>query len=220
MAMISECGFNYPGFIELSELFGDDDIADGSGETGVTEDTGAIGATENTEGVTEPKKKRKKRGARRLLIELLAKIALTAAAVWFLLTYVAGVYVNHGNSAYPMIKDGDLVITLLREESAKGDLLAIETEKGMRFQRVTALAGDIVNIADGCVVVNGYAVENTVYETMADETGIKYPYEVPEGCAFVLNDYRSDTYDSRQFGAVPLEGAKGKVIFIARKRGV
>lgn len=45
------------------------------------------------------------------------------------------------------------------------------------------------------------------------------PYTVEEGRAFVLNDYREDTDDSRSFGAVSLNDIEGPLIFSMRRRG-
>lgn len=47
-----------------------------------------------------------------------------------------------------------------------------------------------------------------------------YPYTVPEGCLFILNDYRTHGRDSRHFGAVPQQDAAGKVITLLRRRGL
>lgn len=55
---------------------------------------------------TPPKKPKKKRTAKSYAISFLIKVAITAIALWVLLYWIAGVFVCHDNSAYPMIKDG------------------------------------------------------------------------------------------------------------------
>ena len=43
---------------------------------------------------------------------------------------------------------------------------------------------------------------------------------VPEGSVYVLGDYRTNTQDSRDFGAIPIKSVQGKVITILRRRGL
>lgn len=162
---------------------------------------------------------KKRRSTKSYIIELSVKIGATALAVILLCSFVIGVFVNHGNSAYPMIKDGDLCITFRLGKLEKEDLAAYQSDSGVKFVRIIALEGDVVTIENGCVSVNGYSVQDSPYETKSDGSQIEYPYTVTEGQAFVLNDYRSDLNDSRKLGAVSLDKIKGKVIFIMRKRG-
>ncbi|MBR1862529.1 MAG: signal peptidase I [Ruminococcus sp.] len=174
---------------------------------------------EKNEAITKPKKK--KRDAKSYAIEFFAKVGMTAAVLWLLLTYVAGVYVNHSNSSYPMIKDGDLCLTYKLESPAQGEVVAYETEDGIRFGRVIALSGDSVEIKDDHIAVNGLGVfDETVYATSAEGSAISYPYKVPEGCVFVLNDHRNDISDSRKSGGIKLDDCRGKVVFVMRRRGI
>lgn len=205
--------FNYPERMDLSAIFDDSDMTES--ESGLED-----GGTDEKPDEKAHLPKAERRTVKSLVTELAVKIGATALLVWVLLAYVFGVFVNYGNAAYPMIKDGDLCITLRQSKGEKGDVLAFETEKGLRFGRIAAVGDDTVNIANGCVIVNGNIIEDAVYETLADDTGIDYPYVVPKDCVFLLNDYRSDTNDSRKFGAIPHNTTKGKVIFIMRKRGI
>lgn len=169
-----------------------------------------------------PKKsKRKKRTAKDYMIEFLVKIGVTALVVWVLVAFVGGVFVNHTNSAFPMIKDGDLCITYRLAEPAQGDVVAYRVGEDMRFGRVIALAGDSVEIKEDQIIVNGYGLfEQAVYPTSPEGSRIEYPYTVPENSVFVLNDLRSDISDSRTLGAIDLGECKGKVVFIMRRRGI
>ena len=169
---------------------------------------------------TKKKKKRKKRTWKYFLVKLTAKIVTTIIGVWLLLTYVCGVYVNHNNSSYPMVKDGDLCITYKRSEVVKGDVVAYKRGAKICFGRIIAKEGEEVDIRDGVVLVNGYnVVEDTVYETSAEESKIKYPYIVPQGKVFILNDFRKEVTDSRVLGGIDESDLKGKLIFLIRRRG-
>lgn len=76
-------------------------------------------------------------------------------------------------------------------------------------------------IKDDYVTVNGYGIlENAVYPTTNQGSSITYPYTVPEDCVFVLNDFRSEVSDSRNYGGIPMDDTKGKVVFLIRRRGI
>ena len=151
----------------------------------------------------------------------LLRVGVTAAAVWLLLTFVVGVYVCHTNTSYPMIKDGDLCLTFRPAAPKSGDAVVYRSEGETRFGRVVALEGDSVEINGEVVLVNGENVMiPAVYPTSAEDSSITYPYTVPEGCMFVLHDFRSDTTDSRMAGAVPLRDCQGSIFFLMRRRGI
>ena len=153
------------------------------------------------------KPKKKKRSAGYYAATFFIKIGATILAVWLLLTFVAGVNVCHVQSAYPMIKDGDVIV--YRQNGA------------VKFGRVIAFGGDTVNIQSDTVTVNGYSLlEDVVYPTPAEGSAISYPYTVPDQAVFVLNDYRKDLSDSRQTGGVPTGDVQGKVILVMRRRGI
>lgn len=167
------------------------------------------------------KRKKKKKTAKDFAVEFLIKAVLTAAVVWLLCTFVIGIYVNHRNASYPMIKDGDLCITYRLGAFREGEEIAYEYEDEIRFGRIVAMPWDVVEIRNGTVTVNGYnVIEDVVYSTTSEGSQITYPYTVPENSVFVLNDYRDDVSDSRSFGAVSLDDTKGKVVFIIRRRGI
>lgn len=164
---------------------------------------------------------RKKKTTLRIAVEFFIKLGVTALIIVLLLVFVVGVYVNHSNSSYPMIKDGDLCITFKLGEYANGDEIAYEQDGEIRFGRIVALPGDTVDILDGSITVNGYGVfENTVYPTTAEGATITFPYKVEEDTVFLLNDYREDITDSRTYGSIPKKMTKGKIVLVIRRRGI
>ena len=168
----------------------------------------------------KPQKQKKKKSTLAFAIEFFVKIAVTAAVITLLVIFVVGIYLNHSNSCYPMIKDGDLVITLKLATIIPQDEIAYKHDDQIKFGRVVAMAGDVVDIRDDTLWVNDYGIfENTVYPTIAEGSKIEFPYTVPEGTVFVLNDYRSDLTDSRTYGGIPLKETKGKVFLMLRRRG-
>ena len=169
----------------------------------------------------EIKKKKKKKTAGYYALSFLIKIGVTALIVWALLTWVVGLYVNHSNSSYPMLKDGDLCLTYKLGTVVRGDEVAYSYEGQIRFGRIVGTAGDVVDVNEGAITVNGYGVfEDAVYPTTAEGAKIAFPYTVPQDTVFVLNDYRDDPTDSRAYGGIPLDSLRGKVIMVLRRRGI
>ena len=154
-------------------------------------------------------------------IEFFIKIAVTAIVIVVLCVFVIGIHVNHGNSGYPMIKDGDLVITFRIGELNAGEEICYKVDGETKFGRIVAKAGDEVSINDSYVMVNGYGItEDVVYPTTSEGAAVTFPYVVQDGAVFVMNDFRDDIKDSRTYGAIPLENCEGKVILVIRRRGI
>ena len=158
------------------------------------------------------------RGYLRLLIRLL----LIALAIWILFSQVFLITSASGNDMFPAIKDGDLVFGFrIGKNFTKNDVVVYVTDGEMHIGRVAAAEGDNVMLDDsGTLLVNGTEQSGEIlYPTYAKE-GIEYPYKVPDGCVFILGDYRTQTQDSRDFGAIELKNVKCRVITILRRRGI
>ena len=54
----------------------------------------------------------------------------------------------------------------------------------------------------------------------SEKSGIRYPVLLAEDEYFIMNDFRSDTSDSRENGKVKREQIKGSLVFIFRRRGL
>lgn len=157
------------------------------------------------------------------LIRFLMKICLWGVAFFVVLTYVIGFYRATGNSMFPSIKDGDLCILYKIEESHTNDIVLYKTSDGKeRLGRIVAVGDQKVNFPEeGGYTVNDYQpAEEITYETYrAKKSDMKYPITLEKDEYFILNDYRSDTSDSREYGVVKKEDIEGKLIFILRRRG-
>ena len=120
-----------------------------------------------------------------------------------------------------MIKDGDLAITYKLGDLQGGNEIAYRRDGKICFGRIVAFEDDEVQIANQRLMVNGYEImEDTVFPTSTEGAVINFPYVVPKGTVFVLNDFRSDMNDSRTFGAIPLSDCEGEVVIILRRRGI
>lgn len=85
-------------------------------------------------------------------------------------------------------------------------------EKNNLIKRVVGVNGDIINIKDGNLYVNGRIQEEEYTQGNTYAHG-EYPIEVPTGMVFVLGDNRENSLDSRTLGFVKIEQIKGKAVF-------
>lgn len=156
-------------------------------------------------------------------ISLFFRAAILALAGCILFTQVFLVTQNSGLGMFPALKDGDLLIVFrLQEEYRQDDVITYRAENKRQVGRIVASGGDVVDMdEDGVLYVN--EVQRTgeiLYPSYARESGIEYPFNVPEGSFFVMGDYRTQTLDSRDFGPIDREDVEGKVITLLRRRGL
>ena len=168
------------------------------------------------------KPRKKKKTTKQLVIGLLIKIAVIVLVVWGVFTFVLGITIHYGNNMHPMVRDGDLVITLRLQKPYINAAVMYGHDGRTTVGRVIAMEGSVVDIAEnGGITVNGNTpTEEVFYPTYpANGSEIQYPYTVPQGKVFILNDFREDTNDSRSFGAVDTGELKGTLLLTMRRRG-
>lgn len=94
-------------------------------------------------------------------------------------------------------------------------ILNKDDEHEILVKRVIGVEGDIVDIRDGSVYVDGEKLEEsyTYGKTYLDPGDIKTPVTVGKNELFVLGDHRTDSSDSRVFGTIKLSQVLGKAIY-------
>ena len=160
---------------------------------------------------------------KRDLLSLFIKIALIAGSVFMLFTFVFGVYYYKDPTMTPAIQDGDLILYYRWDKSYSAqDTIILEYQGERQIRRIVASAGNIVDITeDGLIVDGARQQEPRIYtKTERYDTGIDFPYVVPEDSVFVLADDREDTVDSRVYGSVRIEDTLGKIMGVFRRRGI
>ena len=192
-------------------------------------DTSAPKEDEKPESKKPPRKKsngkprkKKKKTTKQLIIGVLIKIAAVVLVVWALFTFVLGITIHYGNNMHPMVRDGDLVISLRLQGPFINAAVLYRHDDKTTVGRVVAMEGSVINIdGSGSFTINDNTpTEEVFYPTYpADGSEIKYPYTVPQGKVFILNDFREDTNDSRSFGAVDTGELQGTLLLTMRRRG-
>lgn len=139
-------------------------------------------------------------------------VLLVAAAV-LVFRFVIGFSVVDGVSMSPTLQSGDVVIyTRINPAVRRGDVLSLKLTSGEYYvKRAVALAGDVVELADGVLYVNDQpeAGDHVHGQTFPEDGSVTYPYTVDENCVFVVGDNRGESIDSRFFGAVKLSQVRG-----------
>lgn len=159
-------------------------------------------------------------------------VAFLLAAVIFIMNF--GFCIVDGSSMFPTMENGnvamisfnsiksidydDIIVLFSNDEHENRVHNGFEFFKRSRIdkqfllvKRVIGLPGDTIEIHDGYVWRNGEKLECPY--TNGPTNGDFGPYAVEEGHIFCLGDNRDYSADSRSFGAFPMNGVVGKVLF-------
>jgi len=146
-------------------------------------------------------------------IVLAVVIAVFVKAFIFNTTYVLG------NSMYPTLHEKDRLfankLVLYFKGPSRGDIVVLEAPDAPNkdyIKRVIGIGGDVVEIIDGKVYLNGSLLkEDYIEEGSYTHVYGQSKWIVPEGYVFVLGDNREEgaSKDSRYFGCVPIRSIKG-----------
>ena len=82
------------------------------------------------------------------------------------------------------------------------------------IKRVIGVPGDIIDIKNGYVYLNGDKLEETYIKgNTFERENLSYPLTIPENKVFVLGDNREHSLDSRDIGLIDYSQVKGNVNF-------
>lgn len=152
------------------------------------------------------------------LLRVFIKLAVVAGTVFLLCRLVICPYPVHGNRMFPKLRDGDCAVVLKIGGFQKGDVVTFKKDGARYFARIVGTSGDHVAVSNTDYRINDLLQsEEVFYETVSNE-----PVDVIVGPdeVFLLNDYRSESSDSRTFGTLSLSEIDGKVVFLFRWRGI
>lgn len=152
-------------------------------------------------------------------VEWIKSIATAVVIAILIKTFIFNTTYVLGNSMYPTLHEKDRLfankISLYFGGLSRGDVIVLEapdTPKKDYIKRVIGISGDVVEIKEGKVYLNGALlkedyIEENAYTHVYDES----IWEVPEGYVFVLGDNRGEgaSKDSRYFGCISVDTVKG-----------
>lgn len=153
---------------------------------------------------------------------LLVRCIVLAVVLLILLTQVFLITQVNGNGMYPALEDGDLILAYrIQADYSKNDVVVYRANGKTQIGRILGRSGDVITMNDtGTLLVNGTNQAGEIFYPTYPREGAQYPYVVPEDSVYILGDYRTQTQDSRDFGPIPEQALKGKVITLLRRRGI
>ena len=155
---------------------------------------------------------RRRSSARSTMYTLL----IVAAFAVILTILILPVLTIQGVSMEETLFDGDVVVALNNHRYKTGDVIGFYYNNEVLIKRVIATETDWVDIdQDGTVYVNNVRLEEPyLTEKAFGECNINLPYQVPEGCCFVLGDHRATSIDSRNksVGCIPDNKVVGRLL--------
>lgn len=165
----------------------------------------------------------------RRVLDWLLTIAAAIALALFIRVFVGEAYVVPTGSMLNTIQLDDRVwgdkLSYKFRTPTQGEVVLFDNPAGDGYtlvKRVIATEGQTIDFADGRVVIDGEVLDEPytegresapLGEHMAGIDPISYPYTVPQGSLWVMGDNRTNSRDSRYFGAIPVSDVTAKAVF-------
>jgi signal peptidase I len=154
---------------------------------------------------------------KRIILDILETIVLAVVLYLGINAVSARVRVD-GFSMNPTLQDGEYILVnkLAYKTGAptRGDIVVfvfpLNPQEDL-IKRVIGLPGEIINVQNGIVQVNGVPLDEPYIAAAPAYDG---EWAVPEGQLFVLGDNRNDSRDSHQWGLLPVDNVIGKAVLI------
>lgn len=150
----------------------------------------------------------------RSTIYTLIVVSASAVLVAVLFMPVLRIY---GNSMTPTLNEGEIVVSIKGSNIEHGDVVGVYYGSKLLIKRCIALEHQWVDIdKNGSVYVDGELLEEPyLTEKAFGECNLELPYQVPDGCIFVMGDHRETSIDSRNtsVGSIDTENIVGKIVF-------
>lgn len=175
------------------------------------------GQTSFTQAEALPEQKEEKSTWKQFVFDLVETLLLALILYAGINALTARVRVD-GFSMNPTLQDGEYVLVSKLAyhlgEPQRGDIIVFrypgEPPQDL-IKRLIGLPGDVVEVKDGLVFVNGEQLSEPYIAASPLYDG---NWRVPDGYLFVLGDNRNDSSDSHSWGVLPDDNVIGKAIVI------
>ncbi len=146
-----------------------------------------------------------------IVVALIIAVGISIAIFYFPILYITG------NSMASTINKNEVILIKKTKKVENKDIVAFYYNKKIFVKRVIAKEKDIVDLdTQGNVYINKKKIEEPYIKNQSKgDCNITFPYQVPEGKVFLLNDNRIDCYDSRNssIGSISNKQIIGKLMF-------
>ncbi len=185
------------------EDIGTEEMEDWSGKGDGSADLGEKeGENVSAEDQRENAKRDKRRAFRRELRSNIITIIAALCIGFFMSKYIiANAQVPSGSMETTVMAGDRIIVNRLAYafgEPQRGDIVTFiypDDGETLYLKRIMGLPGETIEGVDGVVYINGEPIEHDyTKEIFEDDFG---PFEVPEGCYFMMGDNRNDSWDSR-----------------------
>lgn len=160
-----------------------------------------------------------------LLTPINITLVICIAVILTIRLFICQIYVVPSASMETTIMTGEYILgnklAYINEEPSVGDIVIFSDEEGSAFdtlvKRVIATEGQVVNLIDGVVYVDGKALSESYVTSSTyklEGSSISFPYVVGEDELFVMGDNRGNSEDSRWFGAISIDQVEAKAFFV------
>lgn len=141
--------------------------------------------------------------------ELLPYIITIIVVLLFKQFLFAPIRVN-GDSMYSTLKNNDIMILdkvhYRHNDIKRFDIVVVDADYELLIKRVIGLPGEKIEVKNNKLYINGkYIKQNFKYKKTED-----FSYKIPKGKYFVMGDNRTNSLDSRYFGAFKRKQIIGK----------
>lgn len=160
------------------------------------------------------------------VLEFIVAFAIMIAAIMALRTFVIEPFEIPSGSMLQTIQIGDRVFAekisvALDPMPEAGEIVTFVNPRDPSetlIKRVIATEGQTVDLRDGLVYVDGEPLDEPYTNglpsnPMNSQGKVTYPYTIPEGYFWAMGDNRTNSSDSRVFGAVSAESVTGRAVF-------
>jgi signal peptidase I len=161
--------------------------------------------------------KGKRSGFLSFLVDILETLVLSVVLFVGINIISARIRVD-GDSMIPTLVSGEYVavnrLSYQLGSPQRGDIIVFHFPRNPKeeyIKRVVGLPGDLVEVMNGSVYVNGQPLAENYLNVKMNYTG---KWEVPADQLFVLGDNRNNSSDSHDWGTVPMDYVVGTAVLV------